>query len=133
MTKKLWGTRFGKKTSELTDKFTSSISFDKRLAKYDVLGSIAHAKMLGRQGIIPKPDSALIVKGLNAIMQDLKNRKFKFDPGAEDIHSNVQEALLKKIGKAAFKLHTARSRNDQIALDIRMYLKNEIDKSMGDE
>ena len=126
MAKKLWGTRFSKKTSLLTDRFTSSISFDKRLAKYDVLGSIAHAKMLGKQGIIPKPDSASIVKGLNAIMQDLKNGKFKFDPGAEDIHSNIQEALLKKIGKAAFKLHTARSRNDQIALDVKMYVKEEI-------
>ena len=131
MAKKLWGTRFGKKTSELTDKFTSSISFDKRLAKYDVLGSIAHAKMLGRQGIIPKSDSILIVKGLNSILQDLKNSRFKFDSGAEDIHSNIQEALFKKIGKPAFKLHTARSRNDQIALDVKMYIKDEIDNLNG--
>ncbi|MCX5695091.1 MAG: argininosuccinate lyase [Candidatus Omnitrophica bacterium] len=127
MSKKLWGTRFSKKTNLLTDKFTSSISFDKRLAKYDVLGSIAHAKMLGKQGIIPKSDSASIVKGLNSILQDLKNGKFKIDLGAEDIHSNIQEVLSKKIGKAAFKLHTARSRNDQIALDIKMYIKDEID------
>jgi len=128
MTKKLWGTRFGKKTSGLADKFTSSISFDKRLAQYDVLGSIAHAKMLGKQGIVPKADAALIIKGLNSIARDLKSGKFKFDPGAEDIHSNIQEALFKKIGKAAFKLHTARSRNDQIALDAKMYVKDEIDK-----
>ncbi len=127
MAKKLWGTRFAKKTNLLTDKFTSSISFDQRLAKYDVLGSIAHAKMLGKQGIIPKSDSAAIVKGLNSILQDLKNGKFKIDLGAEDIHSNIQEVLSKKIGKAAFKLHTARSRNDQIALDIKMYMKDEID------
>jgi argininosuccinate lyase len=127
MAKKLWGTRFAKKTNLLTDKFTSSISFDKRLAKYDALGSIVHAKMLGKQGIIPKSDSALIVRGLNSILQDLKNGKFKFDPGAEDIHSNIQEVLVKKIGKPAFKLHTARSRNDQIALDIKMYIKAEID------
>lgn len=127
MAKKLWGTRFAKKTSILTDKFTSSISFDKRLAKYDCLGSIAHAKMLGRQGIIPKGDAALIVKGLNSILIELKNGKFKFDLGAEDIHSNIQEVLFKKIGKAAFKLHTARSRNDQIALDVKMYIKDEID------
>ncbi len=127
MTKKLWGTRFPKKTNLLTDKFTSSISFDKRLAKYDVLGSIAHAKMLGKQGIIPVKDAALIVKGLDLILKDLNKGKFKFDPKAEDIHSNVQAVLLKKVGKVAFKLHTARSRNDQIALDVKMYIKDEID------
>ncbi|MDO8662270.1 MAG: argininosuccinate lyase [Candidatus Omnitrophota bacterium] len=131
MSKKLWGTRFSKQTNALTNKFTSSISFDQRLAKYDCLGSIAHAKMLGKQRIIPKADSALMVKGLNSILQDLKGGKFKFDLGAEDIHSNIQEALVKKIGKAAFKLHTARSRNDQIALDIKMYIKDEIDNLEG--
>ncbi|MFA5096103.1 MAG: argininosuccinate lyase [Candidatus Omnitrophota bacterium] len=127
MAKKLWGSRFSKKTSELTDKFTSSISFDQRLAKYDILGSIAHARMLGRQGIIPKSDAASIIKGLNAIMHELKAGKFKFDLAAEDIHSNIQDVLFKKIGKPAFRLHTARSRNDQIALDVKMYLKGEID------
>ena len=127
MTKKLWGTRFGKHTSALTNKFTSSISFDKRLAVYDVLGSIAHAKMLGKQGIIPVKDAARITKGLNAVLKELQKGVFKFDLQAEDIHSNIQEALLKKIGDAANKLHTARSRNDQIALDIKMYVKDEID------
>jgi argininosuccinate lyase len=127
MSNKLWGTRFSKKTSILTDKFTSSISFDKRLAKYDCLGSIAHAQMLGRQKIIPLADSKAIVRGLNSILQDLKNNKFKFDLGAEDIHSNIQDMLHKKIGKSAHRLHTARSRNDQIALDIKMYLKEELD------
>ncbi len=127
MSKKLWGSRFAKKTNALTDKFTSSILFDKRLAKYDCLGSIAHAKMLARQNIIPRSDAALIVRGLNSILMDLKKGNFKFDPNAEDIHSNIQEVLTKKIGKAAFKLHTARSRNDQIALDIKMYIKDEID------
>jgi argininosuccinate lyase len=126
MSKKLWGSRFPKKTSALADRFTSSISYDKRLVKYDILGSIAHARMLGKQKIISKQDARLIVKGLNAILKDVKNHKFKFDPKAEDIHSNIQDALLKKIGKAAYKLHTARSRNDQIALDIKMYLKDEI-------
>jgi len=127
MTKKLWGTRFSKKTSALTNKFTSSISFDKRLAKYDVLGSIAHARMLGKQRIIPLKDSSSIIKGLNSILTDLEKGKFKFDLQAEDIHSNIQDILFKKIGVAAYKLHTARSRNDQIALDIKMYLKYEID------
>jgi len=127
MSKKLWGSRFAKKTNALTDKFTSSILFDKRLAKYDCLGSIAHAKMLAKQNIIPRLDAALIVRGLNSILMDLKKGNFKFDPHAEDIHSNIQEVLTKKIGKAAFKLHTARSRNDQVALDIKMYIKDEID------
>ena len=126
MAKKLWGTRFSKKTSALTDKFTSSIAFDQRLAKYDILGSIAHAKMLAKQKIISLKDSQRIVKGLNAILKDVLSGKFKFDPQAEDIHSNIQELLLKKIGAPAHRLHTARSRNDQVALDIRMYLKSEI-------
>ncbi len=127
MSKKLWGSRFARKTNALTDKFTSSISFDKRLAKYDCLGSIAHAKMLAKQNIIPRSDAALIVRGLNSILTDLKKGNFKFDLNAEDIHSNIQEVLFKKAGKAAFKLHTARSRNDQVALDIKMYIKDEID------
>jgi argininosuccinate lyase len=127
MAKKLWGTRFNKKTNALTDKFTSSIAFDQRLAKYDILGSIAHVKMLAKQKIIPQKDSQQVVKGLNLILKDVISGKFKFDPAAEDIHSNIQELLNKKIGEPAHKLHTARSRNDQIALDIRMYLKSEID------
>ncbi|MFA6358128.1 MAG: argininosuccinate lyase [Candidatus Omnitrophota bacterium] len=128
MAKKLWGTRFSKKTNALTDKFTSSITFDQRLAKYDIIGSIAHAKMLGKQKIIPQKDSQQIVRGLNAILKDVNSGKFKFDPQAEDIHSNIQELLAKKIGDPAHKLHTARSRNDQVALDIKMYLKSEIDQ-----
>jgi len=127
MAKKLWGTRFSKITNALTDKFTSSIVFDQRLAKYDILGSIAHARMLGKQKIIPQKDAQTIIKGLNIILKDVQSGKFKFDPQAEDIHSNIQELLVKQIGQPAFKLHTARSRNDQVALDIRMYLKSEID------
>ncbi|MGA2775437.1 MAG: argininosuccinate lyase [Candidatus Omnitrophota bacterium] len=127
MSKKLWGSRFPRATNALTDRFTSSISFDKRLAFYDVLGSIVHAKMLGKQKIIPLKDSLKIVKGLNGILKDVKNKKFKFDPKAEDIHSNIQDLLAKKIGPVAHRLHTARSRNDQIVLDIKLYLKDEID------
>lgn len=130
MAKKLWGTRFAKKTCALTDKFTSSIAFDKRLAKYDVLGSIAHARMLGKQKIIPLKDAQKIILGLNAILKDLKNNSFKFDLSCEDIHSNIQEVLFKKIGEVANKLHTARSRNDQVALDIRMYIKEEINETV---
>ncbi|MFC1804208.1 argininosuccinate lyase [Candidatus Omnitrophota bacterium] len=128
MSKKMWGTRFARGSSALTDKFTSSISFDKRLAKFDCIGSIAHANMLGRKRLIPPKEAARIVKGLKGILMDLKANRFKFDPNAEDIHSNIQTALKKKIGKVADKLHTARSRNDQVALDVRMYLKDEVDQ-----
>ncbi|MCX5703322.1 MAG: argininosuccinate lyase [Candidatus Omnitrophica bacterium] len=127
--KKLWGSRFSKRTNMLVDRFTSSISFDKRLAKYDILGSIAHARMLGKKRIIPLKDASLIVKGLVAILKELKAGKFRFNPKAEDIHSNIQDALTRKIGKAAYRLHTARSRNDQIALDVKMYLKDEINET----
>jgi argininosuccinate lyase len=127
MTSKLWGTRFAKKTSSLADRFTSSISYDKRLAAYDALGSIAHAKMLGKKKIIPAADAKKIISGLQMVLKDLKAGKFKFDAKAEDIHSNIQDALSKKIGKPAEKLHTARSRNDQIILDVKMYLLDEID------
>jgi argininosuccinate lyase len=126
MSKKLWGARFPKKTNLLSDRFTSSISFDQRLAKYDILGSIAHARMLGAQKVIPPKDAKIIVRGLRAILKELAKGKFKPDLGAEDIHSNIQDVLTKKIGEVAHKLHTARSRNDQIALDIKMYLKDEI-------
>ena len=130
MAKKLWGTRFPKKTGVLTDKFTSSIAYDQRLAKYDILGSIAHARMLGKEKIIPAKDARKIIQGLSTILDDLKKGKFKYNPAAEDIHSNIQELLVKKIGSAADKLHTARSRNDQIALDIRMYMKEEIGETV---
>ncbi len=126
MAKKLWGTRFAKKTSALADKFTSSIAFDQRLARYDVLGSIAHAKMLGKKKIIPAAESKRIVSGLKSILKDIESKRFKFNPEAEDIHSNIQDTLFKKIGQPANRLHTGRSRNDQIALDVRMYLKDEI-------
>jgi len=126
MTKKLWGSRFPKKTHILTERFTSSIAYDQRLARYDILGSIAHAKMLGRQRIIKGDEAALLVKGLNSLLTDLKAGKLKIDLKSEDIHSFIQNLLKKRIGGVADKLHTGRSRNDQIALDIRMYIKEEI-------
>ena len=131
MTKKLWGSRFPKTTSALSNRFTSSISFDQRLAKYDILGSIAHARMLGKQKIISQKDAKLIVKGLSALLKDLERGKFKFDSEAEDIHSNIQDLLFRRIGVVSHKLHTGRSRNDQIVLDMKMYLKEEIDALEG--
>lgn len=123
---KLWGSRFPKKTNALTDRFTSSISFDQRLAVYDILGSIAHARMLGKQRIIPQKDARAIIRGLCRLLGRVKKGKFKFDPRSEDVHSNIQQALSRLIGETADKLHTARSRNDQVVLDMKMYIKDEI-------
>lgn len=123
---KLWSGRFSKETSKQVDQFNASIEFDARLWKYDIEGSIAHARMLGRCGIIPTTDADKIVKGLREIAEDIGAGKVGFDVEAEDIHMNVEKILHERIGDAAGKLHTARSRNDQVALDLRMYLKAEI-------
>ncbi|MFC1632067.1 argininosuccinate lyase [Candidatus Omnitrophota bacterium] len=120
---KLWGGRFKKKTDPLVEKFTSSIGYDYKLAKHDVLCSIAHAKMLGTTKIIPAADSAKIVRGLKAILKKIQANRFDFDQNCEDIHTNIQNALEGRIGQVADKLHTARSRNDQVATDLRMYTK----------
>ncbi|MFZ5596805.1 MAG: argininosuccinate lyase [Bacillota bacterium] len=129
--KKLWGGRFQKKTSELVDDFHSSISFDCRLYKYDIEGSMAHAEMLGRTGIITPEEAGAIVAGLKEVMDDIENGRVEFSPEAEDIHMNVEQILTGKIGTVAKKLHTARSRNDQVALDIRMFLRDEIDATVS--
>ncbi len=118
---KLWGTRFDKKSHPLADQFTFSISYDYRLAKYDVIGSIAHAQMLGKQGIILKSDSAKIVAGLKKVLAQIESGSFKHDSKAEDIHTDIQNKLKAAIGKPADKLHTARSRNDQVVLDVKLY------------
>lgn len=123
--KKPWAGRFKEKTSRILESFTESVSFDQRLWKYDIEGSIAHAKMLGRQGIITKEDSENIIRGLEEIAKEIETGKFRFVEGLEDIHMNIEAALMKKIGSAGGKLHTARSRNDQIALDLRLYLRAE--------
>ncbi|MBI3602475.1 MAG: argininosuccinate lyase [Candidatus Omnitrophica bacterium] len=123
---KLWGARFDKKSHPLADQFTFSISYDYRLAKYDVIGSIAHAQMLGKQGIIPKSDATKIVAGLKKLLAQIKSGKFKYDPKAEDIHTDIQNRLKGLIGKPADKLHTARSRNDQVVLDVKLYCLDEI-------
>ena len=120
---KLWGGRFGKATDGLVDDFHSSISFDQRLYEQDILGSIAHATMLGEQGIIPAEDAAKIVDGLKGILADAREGKVEWLVDAEDIHMNVETLLTERIGEAGKRLHTGRSRNDQVALDTRMYAK----------
>ncbi|MBE5039140.1 argininosuccinate lyase [Ructibacterium gallinarum] len=125
---KLWGGRFSKATDALVDDFNSSIRFDARMYAQDIEGSQAHAEMLGRQGIIPKEDAALIVKTLGEIRQDIEDGKIEFQIDAEDIHMNIETILISRIGDVGKRLHTGRSRNDQVALDIRMYLRHEIDE-----
>lgn len=124
---KLWGGRFKKNINKEMEKFISSFSFDKKLVKYDILGSIAHAQMLGKCRIITKEEKDKIVKGLRQILKEVQENKLEIAAGeAEDIHSWSENKLKEKIGTVAGKLHTARSRNDQIALDERMYLKEEV-------
>jgi argininosuccinate lyase len=128
---KLWGGRFSGGTDKQADIFHSSISFDRRLYKQDITGSIAYAEMLGRQGIIPLPDAERIAKTLKDILADIESGKLEIDPEAEDIHAFVEAELTARVGEAGKKLHTGRSRNDQVALDMRMYVKNEIDQTLS--
>jgi argininosuccinate lyase len=125
MADKLWGGRFQKSTDKKVDDFNSSIRFDKRMYKQDIRGSIAHATMLGKQGIIPKADSEAIVAELKNILRDIDEGKVEFLIDAEDIHMNIEKILTDRIGDAGKRLHTGRSRNDQVALDIRMFLMDE--------
>lgn len=126
MKKKLWSGRFSESTNKLVDNFTASIPFDWKLYKYDIAGSIAHAKMLAKTGIIKKAEADKIVNGLKAIEKEIDANKFKFSIEDEDIHMAVEKRLISLIGDTGKKLHTARSRNDQVALDIRLYLRDEI-------
>ena len=129
--KKPWGGRFRENTASSVEKFTESVSFDQRLAAYDIEGSIAHARMLGKQGIIPGSDATRIVKGLKSIASDIESGKFRFREELEDVHMNIEAELIKRIGPAGGRLHTARSRNDQVALDLRLYLRAETDEVLG--
>ncbi len=123
---KLWGGRFSKNTNELVDAFNASIDFDKRLYHEDIRGSIAHANMLAKCGIIPAEDGEKIVAGLKDILADIEAGNFSFEVALEDIHMNVEARLTERIGQAGARLHTARSRNDQVALDMHMYMKREV-------
>ncbi|MBI3087756.1 MAG: argininosuccinate lyase [Candidatus Omnitrophica bacterium] len=124
MARKLWGGRFRKPTDPVVARFTSSIAVDHRLARYDVVGSIAHARMLGKCGIIPQAEANRLVRGLERLLRVIEQGTFKPDPSAEDIHTQVQQMLTKLIGPVAEKLQTARSRNDQVALDLRLYCRD---------
>jgi len=125
---KLWGGRFSKATDWLVDDFHSSISFDSRLYRYDIKGSIAHAKMLAQVGIITASEADILVQGLLDILKGIEDETVEFSVAAEDIHMNIEQLLIAEVGEVGKKLHTARSRNDQIALDMRMYLRDELDE-----
>ncbi len=127
MSDKLWAGRFTQPTDAFVEEFTASIGFDQRMYRYDILGSVTHARMLARQGIIPDNDAETIIKGLNEILVEIETGSFEFSVAREDIHMNIEARLIEKIGPVGGKLHTARSRNDQVALDIRLYLRDEID------
>ncbi len=129
---KLWGGRFEQGTDAFAEGFHSSISFDCRMYQEDILGSIAHAMMLGKQGIIPQADADSIVQGLKQILQDIDEGKVQFNIHDEDIHMNVERLLIERIGDVGKRLHTGRSRNDQVATDFRLYLKRTIDVLLED-
>jgi len=124
--KKLWGGRFEGGTASSVEAFTASIDVDARLYRHDIAGSIAHARMLARQRIISSREGRRIVRGLGSIQKEIEAGKFKFAVADEDIHMNIERRLTQKIGRVAEKLHTARSRNDQVALDTRLYLRDEL-------
>ena len=128
---KLWGGRFQKETDNLVNELNASISFDQRLYKEDITGSMAHARMLGACGIISMEDVAAILEGLQSILEDVEAGKVEFTADNEDIHMNVEALLTARIGDAGKRLHTARSRNDQVALDFRMYVREQIPTIVG--
>jgi argininosuccinate lyase len=125
---KMWAGRTDGETSKLADDFNSSISFDCRMYREDIRGSMAHAAMLGATGIISESDAELLIDGLSGILNDLENGNLEIDSECEDIHMFVEQILTSRLGDVGKKLHTARSRNDQVALDLRMYLRGELDK-----
>lgn len=125
MAEKLWNGRFSEKTDRLVEDFTSSIDIDKRLYAYDIEGSMAHCRTLEKAGIISEEEASSLIEGLGIIKREIDRGEFKFDKSLEDIHMHIEARLMEKVGKVAQKIHTARSRNDQVALDVRMCLRDE--------
>ena len=123
---KLWGGRFSEGAHPLVEGYTASVYFDCRLAPYDIRGSIAHAKMLHKIGLLSSQEKNALIRGLKEIEREIEKGTFRFDPSLEDVHMNIEARLTEKVGTVGQKLHTARSRNDQVALDFRMYVKDEI-------
>ena len=128
---KLWGGRFTKETNQLVHNFNASLSFDQKFYHQDIEGSIAHVKMLAKQGILTTEDRDAIIEGLEGIRRDLESGALVFTAEHEDIHSFVEAVLTERIGDAGKRLHTGRSRNDQVALDMKLYTRDEIDELDG--
>ncbi len=128
---KLWGGRFSQPTDKFVEEFTASIGFDQRMYRYDIQGSIAHCRMLAKQAIIGGEEAEQIINGLEAILNDIEAGNFDFKISLEDIHMNIEACLIERIGPVGGKLHTARSRNDQVALDVRLYLRDEVAEIMA--
>lgn len=124
---KPWSGRFSAPTAQFVEQFTESVSCDQRLYHYDIMGSIAHARMLARTGVLTQSECKAIVDGLQAIEADINNGRFTWSTALEDVHMNIESALTDRIGETGKKLHTGRSRNDQVATDIRLYLRDQID------
>jgi argininosuccinate lyase len=131
MSDKMWGGRFAEATAASVEAFSASIHYDARLYRHDIMGSKAHARMLARQGLISVEEAEAIVRGLTEIEAEIEQGEFVFRPELEDIHMNIEQALTERIGPAGAKLHTARSRNDQVNLDFRLYLRDEADMLTG--
>jgi argininosuccinate lyase len=132
MAEKPWGGRFEADTDKSVEDFTTSLSFDRRLYRQDIAGSMAHARMLAKQGIITPAEGDQIVAGLTDIRREIEAGEFDFDPAQEDIHMAIESRLIAKLGEVGGKLHTARSRNDQVALDLRLYLAQEVEGLIAD-
>ncbi|MBI5189178.1 MAG: argininosuccinate lyase [Nitrospirae bacterium] len=126
MADKPWGGRFSEPTDKFVEEFTASVPFDKRLYRYDIAGSIVHCRMLARQGIISAEDAKKIMAGLEEILDDIEEGRFEWRVDLEDVHMNIESRLTEKVGDAGKRLHTARSRNDQVALDVKLYLRDEM-------
>ncbi len=128
---KLWGGRFTKETNRLVHNFNASISFDQKFYRQDIRGSIAHVTMLAKQGILSEADRDIIINGLEGILSDIENGTLDFSPESEDIHSFIEQNLIERVGEAGKRLHTGRSRNDQVALDMKLYTRDELDEIDG--
>ena len=127
MSNKLWGGRFSENTDQFVQTFTASVTFDQRMAQQDIECSRAHAKMLGHVGVLSTEDVELILQGLNEVSTEIESDDFDWSVELEDVHMNIEARLTAKIGDAGKRLHTGRSRNDQVATDIRLYVKDAID------
>ncbi len=126
-TSKLWGGRFSEATDAFVQRFTASVQFDRRLYQHDIDGSVAHAVMLQRVGVLTLDEKNLILEGLEAIRHEIEAGDFAWSVELEDVHMNIESALTARIGSVGKKLHTGRSRNDQVATDIRLYVREQVD------